>query len=370
MDKYYLPFDGEYCVISQKNVIFSVFDLFHYLKNKGINFSHEGLKAYDYLSTLQTYRLYPNFKETQFSDFCLQILIYRKKLIKSEESQNATPIETITEKIKNLVHINDAANLLITELKKQKAEILKLTIKEVQSIIHLRNTFYYYTNHLRAKGENRSYINSLTEKSPEFLNTLYTSIYSLNQLLKNPFAGILKQWKEITNSDFILKHIEYIKNEIDEHYYHYVIYCDNEKKGGFWGIESKSSSSYNNKFLFPLDQAKLFQTEKQAKLYAKNTACLQNYAIVKVRMAFDNVMEMVGHVNTHEIDLFKSKEEKKYLEAKMQSFIPRDEDLLNCQPHNLAKALSILCEEDEEIKKVLDKYTNLSINQKSNIHKI
>jgi uncharacterized circularly permuted ATP-grasp superfamily protein len=78
----------------------------------------------------------------------------------------------------------------------------------------------------------------------------------------------------------------------------------------------------------------------------------------------------VGHVNTHEIDLFKSKEEKKYLETKMQNFIPRDEDLLNCQPHNLAKALSILCEEDEEIKKVLDKYTNLSIKQKSNIHKI
>lgn len=359
MEKFYLLKDDSYCVLEQTHVYFFAYHLFSSLVNK-IPLSAKSLNSFQFLRLHVDQVSQHVSANVQYKDR-IHVLSYKKRLTKNLESINTvSSIEDIKKFFINLKEAKEHCDIILDELNLHKKQIKAMKVADLIDKA-------YYFGYLELKQYKNSHMHYDQAKLYSF-----GEIYKFSQIIKNPLANLLLQWEGLFDEQLNLKNVEYLKNDIEHEYFHYVIFCENGKKEtGFWGNDSSKTRYSGNAQLFSLAQAKLFQTEKQVRNYCKNTIYLSDYAILKVKSSLDSVLEVVGKPNTQVIDLFQVKKEKQFLEDKMERNHHIKESLLDLKASDLAYALEKLCPHDEVLKNALAKYLVISeIKPKTNKVKI
>jgi hypothetical protein len=355
MEKFYLKKDDEYCFIEESKIYCFMYHIFSSLVGK-IELSSESMASYNYLQQ----KIEPECEVWCHDDVYrdkMEVLIYRKRLYKNLDSLNTdSSINDIREFFINLKQVKIHCDVLLNEMKVHQKAINAFRVEQ------LVDHKYYYGNLNFVKVYNHPY--------DDINKSSFGKIFHFNKILKNPFDSLLSQWEALFDDKLNLKNVEYLTSNIEQEYFHYVIYCENKKKEtGFWGPDSAKTRYGGNAQLFSLSEAKLFQTEKQARIHGKNGLCLSNYVILKVKTSLDSVLDIVGKPNTQKIDLFKANEEKELLENKMNQFNEIKDELTQLKTSDLAHALSQLCPYDEELNKALAKYLTQD-NQKIKTHRV
>lgn len=365
MEEFYLPHNDSYCFIEQKSIDFLAYHFFSHLIENNINLSEKSKASFEVLKNKGQLILFKEFNYTNYHKFMINVLIYKKKLVKNKESLNQIhSFSDISNGIKQVQELEAHCDIIIEELKKHKKDFSSLKVQDCLAFTTIQQVYQYNQYELKSSSKANLEFDEISE-------SFYFDIYAFNTILKNPFKSIVKNWTDIVDDNLTFKKIEPFKQDIQPDYEYYVIYGENTKKQtGFWAEESTKDRYKGNATLFSLNQAKLFHSEKQAKLYAKNTSSLNHYAIVKINVknSVDSILEVVGKPNTQDLDLFTAKEEKQFLEHQAEKLNPQT--LLEAKPSDLAYALTQLCQDDDELKKVLEKYMNTSPSHTKNKMKI
>jgi hypothetical protein len=276
MNGYYIPINDKYCTLDKPLIRLTMWPLIKFLHTKKkIKFNQQAYQLLD--SILDQHPLYLNHK--QVYDYRIHnVFSYKKTKNKTSKTQITIPIHELQANIGLTDDMFKAYDVLLAEFKTHKATLNNTLMPELEHVIAFKG--YYWLDRL-------TYLQWLNLEDSVRLNA-FKEDYS------NPLKAIIDDWKILVDDKYLPIHVEQVLADINQTVFNYAIYCEiedkNDKKCGFLGEE------INSTVLFTLAEARLFQTESEARqVIEKNTKNIFTHcALVQIKPSVEKTIEIFG----------------------------------------------------------------------------